>query len=416
MIDIKELKNNKSFFIKKFNDRGHNLSSEVNYVLEVYNKYLLNLNSEQKLREELNKITKEIKIRPNEVDILKKEAAKISLKAKTVSTKVVSLKEEYEKKLSFFPNPTLDIVSLGESDTNNDIISTFLDKEKKKTNILHWEWLEKKKLISNEESAKISGSRHIIYNDKITKLGRALECFFLEEHERKNILNFEVPEIVNEESLFNTGQLPKFRDDLYKLDNNQFLIPTAEVPLVNIFSNKTFLENELPIKVVSLTSCFRKEAGAAGKDTRGLIRLHQFKKVELVTIGKPKDEEKDLNNMIKQVTNLLNLLKLPYRIVRLCSGDTGFSSRITYDIEVWMPGMKKYKEISSISSTGNFQARRMKTKFKKQNGEKEFVYTFNGSALPIGRTIAAIIENNVNESEILEIPKVLNKYLSFKKI
>ena len=227
-----------------------------------------------------------------------------------------------------------------------------------------------------------------------------------------------VPLIVNSDSLLGTGQLPKFKDDLFELKNkdNFFLIPTAEVPLTNIFSNKVFDEEDLPTNYTSLSYCFRSEAGSYGKDTKGLIRQHQFEKVELVNAVNPSNSDESLNLLVECAENILQLLGLPYRKVLLCSGDTGFSSSITYDLEVWMPSQNTYREISSCSNFRDFQARRLNAKFKeKSSKKKKFIHTLNGSGLAVGRTLAAVVENYQNKDGDIEIPECLRPYMNNMK-
>lgn len=415
MINVKELVLNKDFFIKKFNDKGYDLEKEVDKVITLYKDYQKKLTIEQEIRTKLNTISKQIKsVKENEN--LKKEAIEISKKAKQITSEVNDHKKEIDLITSFFPNPSSDEVPVGKDENDNVVISTHWDEFKNKENsIPHWEFLDKKGYSMSDESGSISGTRQVIYKGKLALLVKAVERYMIEKHVSNDIELIEPPVIVNKEALFNTGQLPKFEEDLYKLENGQYLIPTAEVPLTNLVANKIISLNQLPIKFVAITNCFRQEAGAAGKDTRGLIRLHQFRKVELVTIGDPLKEDEDFNQMLEQSKSILDDLRIPYRIVLLSTGDSSFTSRKTYDIEVWMPGVKQYREISSISSIGDFQSRRMKTRIDLEEGKK-FAYTYNGSALAIERTIAAIIENYVNKDGDLEIPKILEKYIFFKKI
>jgi len=267
--------------------------------------------------------------------------------------------------------------------------------------------------ILTEETAYISGARHVSYKGKTAQIVRAIEQLMIDTHLGEGVSLVEPPVMVNKEAMFNTGQLPKFEEDLFKLDNGQYLIPTAEVPVTNMVAGKIISPEELPIRMTAATSCFRSEAGSAGRDTRGIIRLHQFRKVELVTIGKPGEDEKDFNTILGLATSILDKLNLPYRLVELCTGDTSFGSERTVDIEVYMPGVKAYREISSVSRFGTFQSRRMKTRTKNEDGKKEFVNTFNGSGLAIERTLAAIVENYVNENKEVVVPDALKKYVDF---
>jgi len=243
------------------------------------------------------------------------------------------------------------------------------------------------------------------------KLERALINFMLNYNSKKGFTEVSVPHIVNRKALEGTGQLPKFEDDLYKIEGQDlYLIPTAEVPLTNLFQDEILPADKLPFKMTGYTSCYRKEAGAAGRDTRGIIRQHQFHKVELVCITKPEESDLIFDEMVQTASEILTALELPHRLVTLCTGDLGFGAAKTVDIEVWLPGQNTYREISSISNTRDFQARRAKIRFK--NGKKnELVHTLNGSALAVGRTMVAIMENFQNEDGTITIPKALQPYI-----
>ena len=416
MIDLKELINNKELYLNSFKNKNCNLDKEVDQVIVLYTKYLKLINDEQIARGNLNKISGEIKNNPKNID-LKKEAKKISEEAKKISLKVFSIKEEIDTIASYFPNIyNVENVPVGKDESNNVILYSELDdKKKNEFSKPHWDIIEEKKLVLSKEASSISGARQVIYNDKAALVIKALERFMLDENMKNGFTIIEPPIIVNKEALYNTSQLPKFEEDLFKLNNDQYLIPTAEVPLTNLVANKILDKDSLPLKYTAGTNCFRKEAGSAGKDTRGLIRLHQFRKVELVMIGDPINEKKDFEFMINTSKNILNKLELPYRVVQLCTGDISFGSRETQDIEVWMPGVNMYREISSISSMGDFQSRRMKSRFIDDDKKKVLTNTYNGSSLAIGRTFAAILENYIQKDNSIKVPDVLKKYLPFDK-
>ena len=266
--------------------------------------------------------------------------------------------------------------------------------------------------INFDKANNIAKNRFVVLKNNIAKLHRALINFMLEEHLKNDYIEYDLPVLANKETLTGTGQLPKFNDDLFKIEGEDlFLIPTGEVPLTNLFKNEIFNDFDLPIKVTANTPCFRKEAGTYGKDTRGIIRQHQFNKVELVQIVKEEEAEMALNEVLNNAENILNLLEIPYRVVELCTGDLGFAAKKTYDIEAWIPSQNKYREISSCSWFGDFQARRINIKYK--NGKtKKFAHTINGSGLAIGRTIVAIIENNQTKEGYIKIPNVLKKYFN----
>ena len=275
----------------------------------------------------------------------------------------------------------------------------------------HWELSEINGWIDFERGVKLAKSRFAVLRGEASRLERALINFFLDTNRDKGFEEHSVPFINNYMMLQGTGQLPKFEDDLFKIDDEDlYLIPTAEVPLTNMYNDEILAEKELPLLMTGYTPCFRKEAGSAGRDTRGIIRQHQFNKVEMVAIAHPDKSEEVFNMMVENASDMLTALGLPHRVVELCHGDLGFSAATTIDLEVWLPGQNQYREISSISNTRDFQARRAKIRFK--DGKKNrFVHTLNGSSLAVGRTIVAIMENYQNEDGSIEIPEVLKKYM-----
>ncbi len=272
-------------------------------------------------------------------------------------------------------------------------------------------------MIDFEIATELSGSRFSILKKDLAKLERALVNFMLDIHTEENGYDeYNVPILVNTKAMYGTGQLPKFRDDQFQTNNDLWLIPTGEVPLTNMVANKITKYEKLPLRYVAATPCFRLEAGSAGKDTKGMMRQHQFSKVELVSIVQPEFREKELEKLLKSAERVLELLKLPYRVMLLSTGDMGFSAEKTYDIEVWIPSQEKYREISSCSSCSTFQSNRMKARYKTVDNKNELLATLNGSGLAIGRTIIAILENYQNKDGSIEIPLVLQKYMSKKSI
>ena len=275
----------------------------------------------------------------------------------------------------------------------------------------HWELAEINGWIDFQRGVKLAKSRFSILRGESARLERALINFFLDENRKMGFEEVYVPFINNSNMLQGTGQLPKFGDDLFKIEGEElYLIPTAEVPLTNIYNNEILKKEQLPILLTAYTPCFRKEAGSAGRDTRGMIRQHQFDKVEMVALALPENSEEIFNMMVENASNLLTKLELPHRLVTLCGGDLGFSASKTIDLEVWLPGQNRYREISSVSNTRDFQARRAKIRFK--DGKKNrLLHTLNGSALAVGRTLIAIMENYQNEDGSITIPEVLKPYL-----
>ncbi|WP_279618826.1 serine--tRNA ligase [Ignatzschineria sp. RMDPL8A] len=272
-----------------------------------------------------------------------------------------------------------------------------------------------KRGLNFKASAKLTGSRFVVMEDKIAKLHRALAQFMLNTHTTEHgYVEMNVPVIVNEESLYGTAQLPKFSEDLFKLtdERNYYLIPTSEVPLTNLGRDEIFNEEELPLQVTAHSMCFRSEAGSYGRDTRGMIRQHQFEKVELVHFVKPDDSFDALERLVRHAEIILEKLELPYRRMTLCTGDMGFSAAKTYDLEVWLPGQETYREISSCSNCTDFQARRLKARYKnRETNKNELIHTLNGSGLAVGRTLVAVIENYQEEDGSIRVPEVLKPYM-----
>ena len=279
----------------------------------------------------------------------------------------------------------------------------------------HVELGEKLGMLDFESAAKITGARFVVYKKDLARLERALANFMLDEHLSNGYEEIIPPFLVHERSLYGTGQLPKFKEDLFKIEGQDwYLIPTSEVPLTNLKREEIVSESELPFKYTGLTPCFRSEAGSHGKDTRGLIRMHQFNKVEMVNLVHPDKSVETLEEMKKSAETILEKLGLPYRTVRLCSGDIGFGSNKTYDLEVWVPSQKTYREISSCSNCGDFQARRASIRFKKEGEKPQFIHTLNGSGLAVGRCLVAILENYQNEDGSITLPEVLIPYMGGK--
>lgn len=340
-----------------------------------------------------------------------------------------SLDEQMRQALSRIPNLTRDEVPAGASETDNKTVKTWgerrtFDFEPKP----HWEIGEALGILDLERAAKLSGARFAVYMGAGARLERALISFMLDLHTRKHGYKEVLPPfMVNSKSLFGTGQLPKFAEDLFRCsdadaeaatrgefkDNDHWLIPTAEVPVTNLYRDEILDEARLPISLTAYTPCFRAEAGAAGKDTRGIIRQHQFQKVELVKFTRPEESDAQHEQLTRDAEEILEALNLPYRRVLLCTGDTGFSSAKTYDLEVWLPGQQLYREISSCSNFESFQARRANIRYRPAGAKAkpEFVHTLNGSGLAVGRTWLAILENYQQADGMVLIPEVLRPYM-----
>jgi len=377
-----------------------------------------NLNLElEKLKSEQNRASKLIgefkfKNQDNKKEII--HMKELANKIKKLDLEVREIKLKLKEILIEIPNVPNINTPVGKSESDNKIIRTVGEIKKYDFKLkTHWELGEALKILDFNRAAKISGSRFVLYKNLGARLERALINFMLDTHIKKNYQEVFTPFIVNSESMFGTGQLPKFQEDLFKIkDTNYFLIPTAEVPVTNIHRDEILDGKELTKRYCAYSACFRAEAGAAGKDTRGLIRQHEFNKVELVKFCRPEDSYQELESLTHDAEEILKLLCLPYRVIKLCTGDLGFSSAMTYDIEVWMPSYNKYIEISSCSNFEEFQARRANIKFKDSAKNKaKFVHTLNGSGLAIGRTVAAILENFQMRDGKIKIPEVLIKYI-----
>ena len=342
------------------------------------------------------------------------DTSELSNQLDEIKKNLFEKEELLNKTLSQLNNFLLDIPNIphqdveeGKSEEDNKVVKTFGDVQKKDS-IDH---LEITSDIDTESAVKLAGTRFAVLKDDIAKLQRALISFMLDVAEKNGYEERYVPFIANSRSLTGTGQLPKFEEDLFKITEDLFLIPTAEVPLTNLYADSILERGSLPIKVTSHTPCFRSEAGSYGKDTKGLIRQHQFEKVEIVQIVHPNESDAALEGLLRNAEEILQLLELPYQVVQLCGGDLGFSSSMTYDIEVWIPSQNKYREISSCSNFTDFQSRRSKIRLN-EDGNKILPHTLNGSALAVGRTLVAIIENFYDEKNSIRIPKPLQKYLN----
>ncbi len=409
MIDANYIKANLEQVKKNLAKKGFNL--EQSKFEKLYSNRKGLITKHESLLSEKNIISKDIGLLKSN----NKDASSLLLKVESINKEIdkISKSETKAEKdlhdyLLSIPNLLDDSVPEGKSDNSNKII--YESKlQKNSLSIDHLDIINNIKLSFNHDVTSISGSRFSLLFNDIAKLHRVLGQYMINYHvENNNYTEVYVPLIVNEKSLIGTGQLPKFKDDLFEIKNkeNSFLIPTAEVPLTNICNNQIIDLNTLPLKFVSLTPCFRSEAGSYGKDTKGLIRQHQFDKVELVQIAEPAKSKDALNNLVSDAEKILINLSLPYRKVLLCSGDTSFSSSITYDLEVWLPSQSNYREISSCSNFLSFQSRRLNIRYRNEK-KKEYPHTLNGSGLAVGRTLAAIIENNINDRNEIAIPEPL---------
>ena len=411
MHNIKDIRLDPEQFKKNLNIR----SSDIDL------KKILTLDeSNRKLIHEKEKLEKEKK------DISKSKDPKMFEKSKKISELIskyskdqVDIKMQLDDILSSLPNIALNDVPIGKDDTfNKEILKSGEIPKFNFKPMSHYEIGEKLNMLDFDLATKTTGSRFVFVKDKLAQLERALSNFMIDTHIKVNSYKeISPPLMASDNTMFGTGQLPKFENDQFeiKLDNSgerKFLIPTAEVILTNMVKNQILNYKDLPLRLVASTTCFRKEAGSYGKDTKGMIRQHQFYKVELVSIVDPRECINELERMTKCATKILDALELPYRKIILSTGDMGFSAEKTYDIEVWLPSENKYREISSCSSCGSFQAKRMKARFKNSTNETEYVGTLNGSGLAVGRTLIAVLENYQNEDGSITVPEVIRPYMN----
>ena len=418
MLILKDIRKNPDFFKKKLKSRFvENSDKLIDDLVKFDNNLRSNLELQQDLQNKRNSISKSlssIKDKKSSEFIKKtEEVGEIKSKISNLEEVVSNLYKSIDDILHNLPNIPDDNVPLGADETSNKEIKLFGKiKEFNFKPLSHEEIGSKLGQIDFETAVNISGSRFVILKKDIAKLERALINFMIDVHTKENDYEeVNVPVLVKEETMFGTGQLPKFKDEQFKTTNNLWLIPTSEVSLTNMVANQIVAYEQLPLRYVSASLCFRSEAGAAGKDTKGMMRQHQFTKVELVSIIQPEFRFEELERLTKSAETILQKLELPYRVTLLSSGDMGFGAEKTYDLEVWIPSQKKYREISSCSSCGTFQANRMKARYKTIEGKNELLATLNGSGLAIGRTIIAILENYQNEDGSVTIPKVLQPYM-----
>ena len=418
MHDIKKIRTDPNEFDLELNKRK--IKPVSSKILAIDSKRRKKIETLENLKASLNNIAKNFSIKKSSGKSFDINQFKAEIKNKKTSiTKLEietqNLEIELRKILENIPNICNSDVPLGDSEEDNIELYKWGDIKKKTFEPKqHFEIPASTFGMDFKSAAKISGSRFSVLSGGIATLHRAISQFMIDKHIKVHKLKeINLPVLVKEKVMYGTGQLPKFSSESYQTSNGWWLIPTAEVPLTNLFANTIISSNELPIRLCSVTQCFRSEAGSAGKDTAGMLRQHQFEKVEMVTFSLPEKSNEEHQRMSDCAENILKDLELPFRKVELCSGDLGFASKKTYDLEVWLPGQKKYREISSISNCGDFQARRMNARFKKTSESKPiFLHTLNGSGLAVGRCLIAVIENYQTAEGKIKIPKCLSVYLS----
>ena len=419
MLDLKKLRSNTEEVKKALSNRGEdfdvNVIDEVIALDEERRKILVDVEALKKQRNEVSAEIPKRKKAGEDVTEVMAEMREIGDKIKADDAKVAELNDKINYIMLRIPNIPNPAVPEGETDEDNVEIKRW--GEPTKFNFepkAHWDLGTDLDLLDFERGGKVAGSRFTVYKGMGARLERSIINYFLDKHTFENGYTEVLPPyMVNRDSMTGTGQLPKFEEDAFKVENNgYFLIPTAEVPVTNMYRNETLEGDKLPIKHAAYSACFRAEAGSAGRDTRGLIRQHQFNKVELVKFCKPEQSYEELDKLVQDAESVLQGLGLPYRIVRICKGDLGFTAALKYDIEVWMPSYNRYVEISSCSNFEDFQDRRAGIRFKRDKKAKaEYVHTLNGSGVAIGRTVAAILENYQQEDGSVVIPEALKEYM-----
>lgn len=415
MLDIKMIRQNTDEIKERLATRGVK-AEKIDALLE-----------KDKRRRELLVETEGLKQKRNEVSAEianakrnKQDATDAIKEMREVGAKIKSLDEELEEveatvkdmasRLPNLPNP---MIPVGPDESANvELRKVGTPREFDFEPKAHWDIGEDLGILDFDRGAKVSGARFVYYKGLGARLERAVYNFMLDEHAKEGYTEMLPPYIVNAQTMYGTGQFPKFKEDVYQVNGEDMtLIPTAEVPLTNYYRDEVIPTEKLPVYFTALTPCFRSEAGSAGRDTRGLIRMHQFNKVEMVKFSKPENSYDELEKMTQNAGNIMEKLGLPYHVITLSTGDMGFSAAMTHDLEVWMPAQNKYREISSCSNCEDFQARRAHIQYRDENGKLNFVHTLNGSGLAVGRTVAAILENYQNEDGSVTVPEALRPYL-----
>ncbi|MGL4818589.1 MAG: serine--tRNA ligase [Bacilli bacterium] len=421
MLDMRVLRTQFEDVREKLAKRGKEIPALANFEALDQERRTLIADSETRKakRNEVSQEIAQLKRAKENADAKIEEMRLVGDEIKQIDERLRVVEEELQQLLLGIPNAPHESVPAGVSEDDNEVVRTWGEPtafsfEPKP----HWEVAEALELLDFERAAKVTGSRFVFAKGAGAKLERALASFMLDLHtETHGYTELMPPVIVNRASMTGTGQLPKFEEDAFKLEGyDYFLVPTAEVPVTNYHRDEILTAEQLPVQYTAQSSCFRSEAGSAGRDTRGLIRLHQFNKVELVQFTTPESSYEVLEQLTSHAERVLQLLELPYRVLSLCGGDLGFSSAKTYDLEVYLPSAGTYREISSCSNFEDFQARRANIRFRREQGAKpEFVHTLNGSGLAIGRTVAAILENYQTEDGQVRVPKVLQPYMGGKQ-
>ncbi|WDC79887.1 serine--tRNA ligase [Ligilactobacillus ruminis] len=415
MLDIKMIRQNTDEIKERLATRGVK-AEKIDALLEKDKRRRELLVETEGLKQKRNEVSAEIANAKHN----KQDATDAIKEMREVGAKIKALDEELEEveaavkdmasRLPNLPNPTIPVGP--DESANVELRKVGTPREFDFEPKAHWDIGEDLGILDFERGAKVSGARFVYYKGLGARLERAVYNFMLDEHAKEGYTEMLPPYIVNAQTMYGTGQFPKFKEDVYQVNGEDMtLIPTAEVPLTNYYRDEVIPTEKLPVYFTALTPCFRSEAGSAGRDTRGLIRMHQFNKVEMVKFSKPENSYDELEKMTQNAGNIMEKLGLPYHVITLSTGDMGFSAAMTHDLEVWMPAQNKYREISSCSNCEDFQARRAHIQYRDENGKLNFVHTLNGSGLAVGRTVAAILENYQNEDGSVTVPEALRPYL-----
>lgn len=422
MLDLRYVRANFDEVKEKLSKRGEDLSGLDRFV-ELDERRRVLIGETETLKSKRNEVSKQVaefKREKKDAAHLITEMREVGDRIKEIDDELRTVEEDLNHLMLTLPNVPHESVPVGETEDDNVPVRHWGDvKEFNFEPKPHWDLATDLDIVDFERAAKVTGSRFAFYKGAGARLERALINFMMDYHEDKHgYTEILPPYMVNRESMTGTGQLPKFEEDAFKIrEEDYFLVPTAEVPVTNLHRNEILTNEELPMGYVAYSACFRSEAGSAGRDTRGLIRQHQFNKVELVRFVKPEDSYEELEKLTGHAEKMLQLLKLPYRVLSMCTADLGFTAAKKYDIEVWLPSYAEYREISSCSNFETFQARRAQIRFRRDpKGKPEFVHTLNGSGLAIGRTVAAILENYQQEDGTIVIPEVLRPYMGNKEV
>lgn len=416
MLDIKVVRNQPDMVKQAMKNRNKNFDAQIDEVLELDKQrrdILADVEAKKCLQNATSKKIPQIKKEGGDIETVMAEMKELSGQIKQLDTTLSEIEQKQYDILMGIPNIPHESVPVGKDDSENVEMRRWGEPTKFEFEPkAHWDIGANLDILDPETAAKVTGTRFHFYKGLGARLERAIISFYLDTHTEHGYTEILPPFMVNRASMTGTGQLPKFEDDAFKLTNDYFLIPTAEVPVTNMHRDEILDGTKLPIKYCAYSACFRAEAGSAGRDTRGLIRQHQFNKVELVKFADPENSYEELEKLTNDAERVLQLLGLPYRVVTLSTGDLGFSSAKTYDIEVWMPSYNRYLEISSCSNFEDFQARRASIRYKKGIKDKaKLVHTLNGSGVAVGRTVAAILENYQNDDGSVTVPEVLRKYM-----